>query len=569
MVSGYRHQVSGFWFCRSLMAFPSNIFYRDLAIFECRGVASVDNACTVEAVFAVLAFPLAAMDGLDEAPDDGEVAFAGFNFGCYYGGDTCHVGVDADGIAGAVVFHLHLGATFCAVEGYAEVVARLTVDGPAGLQDQRGPAREAQEGRSQVLDFEGAFAAHEARANPTAASLGTELGVGRATHALDGGLAHQVEGHVHHVHAEVDERSAPGELFAGEPAAHPGDAVAAHPGRLGVVDPAQVPLLHVTLERLHVTPLALGKGDVDRPVRGPRRIDYPLRLFAVASKRFLAENVTVTFQGGYGDRRVQVVRRPDGHDVEVVAGDEVLPTRVQIGHPVASAQLAQVVPLQPGQGHGLDAGNPREVLEVLLAGVAEADHPGAQGFYGRCFRYQLALLLKVRFDLTLPDRLRVTVNGRGPRRRRGPADGVPDNALHVGVVVGRVLLVAGAEVEDPAPPPPVAEPAPEDLSPAEMAHEDELVGLRHVEGLPIHLFTELYVLPEPFGYGMAWCHHPETLRIVEAPLQVAGRSHKPLEDPREVPRMEHDQAHPTQHPLVHPVDGLLGDLVVGHVPPPQ
>src|SRR5829696_10288720 len=173
MVSGYRHQVSGFWFCRSLMAFPSNIFYRDLAIFECRGVASVDNACTVEAVFAVLAFPHAAMYGLDEAPDDGEVAFTGFYLGCYHGGDTCHVGVDADGVAGAVVFHLHLGAPFGAVEGYAEVVARFTVDGPAGLQGQRGPAREAQEGRRQVLYLVGVFAAHKARADPPAASLRT------------------------------------------------------------------------------------------------------------------------------------------------------------------------------------------------------------------------------------------------------------------------------------------------------------------------------------------------------------------------------------------------------------
>src|SRR5215203_6965775 len=292
----------------------TDLFYRNLAILQGRRVAGIDDARAVEAIFAMLAFPLAAMYGLDEAPDDGEVAFTGFYLGCYYRRDTCHVGVDADGVAGAVVFHLHLGAPFGAVEGYAEVVARFTVDGPAGLQDQRGPAREAQEGRRQVLDFKGAFAAHEARANPTAASLGTELGVGRATHALDGGLAHQVEGHVHHVHAEVDERSAPGELFAGEPATHPRDAVAAHPGRLGVVDPTQVPLLDVPLERLHVAPLALGEGDVDRPIRSPRRVHYLLRLAPVARERLLAENVTPPFEGGYGDRRVQVVRRPNAHD---------------------------------------------------------------------------------------------------------------------------------------------------------------------------------------------------------------------------------------------------------------
>ena len=38
---------------------------------------------------------------------------------------------------------------------------------------------------------------------------------------------------------------------------------------------------------------------------------------------------------------------------------------------------------------------------------------------------------------------------------------------------------------------------------------------------------------------MGWpgADDPEALRVVEAPLQVAGRSHKPLEDLREVPRM--------------------------------
>src|SRR5829696_322609 len=293
----------------------TNFLHGDLAVFEGRCVTRVYDTRAVETVFAVLPLPVTAVDGLDEAFDDGEVAFAGFYLGRYHGRDARHVGVDANRIAGAVVSDHHLGAAIGAVEGYAEVVARLAVDGPAGLQGHRGPAREAQEGSGQVLDLVGVLAPHEARADPTAASLRAELGVGRAAHALDGGLAHEVEGHVHHVHAEVDERPAPGELFAGEPATHPWDAVAAHPGRLGVVDPTQVPLLDVPLERLHVAPLALGEGDVDRPIRGPRRVHYLLRLARVARERLLAENVTAPFEGGYGDGRVQVVRRPDAYDV--------------------------------------------------------------------------------------------------------------------------------------------------------------------------------------------------------------------------------------------------------------
>src|SRR5918994_2143802 len=117
-----------------------------------------------------------------------------------------------------------------------------------------------------------------------------------------------------------------------------------------------------------------------------------------------------------------------------------------------------------------------------------------------------------------------------PWCRRSPADGVLDDALDVLVVVGGVLLVAGAEVEDPTPPPPVTQAAPEDLPTSEPAHEDELVRLRDVEGLAVHLLLELYVLPYSLRYGVARRYHPEPLRVVVAPLEVAGRTHEPLED---------------------------------------
>src|SRR5215208_6930832 len=116
----------------------------------------------------------------------------------------------------------------------------------------------------------------------------------------------------------------------------------------------------------------------------------------------------------------------------------------------------------------------------------------------------------------------------------GPADGVLDDALDVLIVVGGVLLVAWTEVEDPTPPPPVTQAAPEDLPTTEPAHEDELVRLRHVEGLAVHLLFELNVLPESLGYGMPRCDDPKPLRVIVAPLEVAGRAHKLLEDLREV-----------------------------------
>src|SRR3954447_24801788 len=61
-----------------------------------RRITGVYDSCAVQAVFAVLALPIAALDGFDEAPYDGEVSFAGLYLGRYDGGDAGTVGKDSD-----------------------------------------------------------------------------------------------------------------------------------------------------------------------------------------------------------------------------------------------------------------------------------------------------------------------------------------------------------------------------------------------------------------------------------------------------------------------------------------
>src|SRR5215203_4513413 len=85
---------------------------------------------------------------------------------------------DAGAIAGAVVLHLHLGAPVGTVQCDAEVVARLAVDGPAGLQVQRRPAGEADEGGRQVLDLVWFVALHKPEVAAAAPAARAELGVG-------------------------------------------------------------------------------------------------------------------------------------------------------------------------------------------------------------------------------------------------------------------------------------------------------------------------------------------------------------------------------------------------------
>src|SRR5262245_57787546 len=68
-----------------------------------------------------------------------------------------------------------------------------------------------------------------------------------------------------------------------------------------------------------------------------------------------------------------------------------------------------------------------------------------------------------------------------------PADTVCDHLEHVVVVIGRVGLVAGAEVEDLAGAALVAATAAEDLAAGKPTDEDQGVRLRDVEMLAVHL----------------------------------------------------------------------------------
>src|SRR6266540_941368 len=83
---------------------------------------------------------------------------------------------------------------------------------------------------------------------------------------------------------------------------------------------------------------------------------------------------------------------------------------------------------------------------------------------------------------------------------RGPARGVGDHPPDLGVEVGRVALVAGAEVEDLAAPTRVAAAAAKHLAALEPAHEHQRLGRRDVEALAVHLLgAHLDALAQALG----------------------------------------------------------------------
>ena len=131
-------------------------------------------------------------------------------------------------------------------------------------------------------------------------------------------------------------------------------------------------------------------------------------------------------------------------------------------------------------------------------------------------------------------------------------------------------LVARPEVDDPAATAPVRAAAAEHLAALEPAHEDQLVRGRDVEVLAVHLLLRQDEgLAEALGDRMRRVHDPQALAAaVLPPLEVAGRAHQPLEDPREVARVQDDQAHPVEDPGVDPVDDVVAHLVMRDVAPP-
>ena len=138
------------------------------------------------------------------------------------------------------------------------------------------------------------------------------------------------------------------------------------------------------------------------------------------------------------------------------------------------------------------------------------------------------------------------------------------------VVVDRIVLVAGAEVEDPPAPARPAAAAAEHLAARERADEHQLVGRRDVEVLAVHLLrVDDDRLRHAGGDRMRGGDRPHQLALaLVAPAQAARRAEQALEDLGVVAGVQDDEPHAAEHRLVHAVDDRVVDLVVGGVPPP-
>ena len=284
------------------------------------------------------------------------------------------------------------------------------------------------------------------------AGAGEEV-VRRRVDRRDGRVAEQEERVVEHVHADVDERAAAGELGAGErscrawgcrcgAATTPWRSTGARSGRQDEV-----------LEVQDVAALAMVERDVEhagRPLAPPppsrpprRRCGRSASPRARAGQRSRAA-IAIGARRNVGTATL-TASRPSSSSSSSAAGALVI-DRVLRGERLAGGLL------EPRDRHDAQHPAPRRRPRCAELRPPEPDDPDAQ----------LAHANQPRGDSGLPG------TGRRGRRCRGrPLDRVGDHAPDVGTVVDGVVLIARAEVEDPAQPAPEAAAAAEHLAAGE------------------------------------------------------------------------------------------------------
>ena len=139
-------------------------------------------------------------------------------------------------------------------------------------------------------------------------------------------------------------------------------------------------------------------------------------------------------------------------------------------------------------------------------------------------------------------------------------------------MVDREGLVAGLEVEDVALAAGEGAAAAEDLAALEPADENLLVRLGDVEVLAVGLLMlDDDVAVQTLQDGVAGVHCPEDLLLPRFPPSEVDRGGAAdlVEDLGGVAGMEDDEPHAVHNAAVHPLDNLVGDEVMGAVPPPD
>ncbi len=170
--------------------------------------------------------------------------------------------------------------------------------------------------------------------------------------------------------AEVDQRTATSGFLGREPGAEAGDAGAAHPVRLAVVDTSERAGGDLVAHDLDIVTCTALKGDCKDAVVFFGGLDHLAALGGVAGEGLLDQDVLAGIEGGDGDGPVEDVWDGDAHCLNVVLGEQVLVVSVHARDVEPPGEHFAAVGIEAGQGDDLDAGVGGVAFEVKDAGAA-------------------------------------------------------------------------------------------------------------------------------------------------------------------------------------------------------
>ena len=274
---------------------------------------------------------------------------------------------------------------------------------------------------------------------------------------------------------------------------------------------------------------------------------------AVRAIGFSESTCSAALERGDGDRRVQEGRHGDADRLQPVQLEQVLPAREVVGDVVLGDELRAQVVLEPGDPDQLDAVELARRRRCAAGRPSRRRPPDPHGF-----------------TPPLPATPGCRTRWR-PQPRRRPLHAVGQHPLDVRMVVDGIVLVARAEVEDPACAARPRAAAAEDLAAGEARMKISSSGAGIANGSPYISCASISIgLGTPAAIGCAGATVQTSSR---SPTFRQRRSHgvpsRRLKIFGVVRGVQDEQAHTPEHGFVHPLDDRVGDVVVRDVPPPR
>jgi len=134
---------------------------------------------------------------------------------------------------------------------------------------------------------------------------------------------------------------------------------------------------------------------------------------------------------------------------------------------------------------------------------------------------------------------------RDADRWLGPVDSIGNDALNLRVMVGRIGLVAWAEIKHASIAALPCRAAAKDLAAGEPGNENQLIWRWNTEGLALHLLGgDFKIIADACCDGVVRSDVPDAFLVGRfAPFQGASRSHEGFEDFRVVAGVEDNEPH--------------------------